>query len=116
MLTQVVCPNCGHVGATAAQLPRVLICSKCRHGTLIRSGRPAMSPSVAREEQAAAHASWERYGAGAVSPMGPSSRKRFPPPWSQGDRSAAHLMTRDEARRTAVNIARLPGCLPRERQ
>jgi len=25
MLTRITCPNCGHVGATAASLPRVLI-------------------------------------------------------------------------------------------
>jgi hypothetical protein len=62
MLTRIVCPNGGHIGAAkAASLPRVLICSQCGHGAFIKSGRPATSPSVARDEQAALRAAWERY-------------------------------------------------------
>jgi hypothetical protein len=57
MLTRIVCPSCGHVGATAASLPRVLICSQCGHGAFIKGGRP--SPSITRDERAAQH--WERY-------------------------------------------------------
>jgi hypothetical protein len=64
MLTRIACPNCGHIGAAnAASLPRVLICSQCGHGAFIKSGRPARSPSVARDEQAALRAAWERYEA-----------------------------------------------------
>lgn len=39
MLTRIVCPNCRHVGATAALLPPVLTLSPCGHDELIR--RPA---------------------------------------------------------------------------
>jgi hypothetical protein len=64
MLTRIVCPHCGHIGAVkAASLPRVLICSRCEHGAFIKSGRPARSPSVARDEKAALRATWERYEA-----------------------------------------------------
>ena len=64
MLTRIICPNCGHIGAAnAASLPRVLICSQCGHGAFIRSDRPARSPSVARDEKAALRAAWERYEA-----------------------------------------------------
>jgi hypothetical protein len=62
MLTRITCPNCGHIGAaTAASLPRVLICSQCGRGAFIKSGRPARSPSITRDEQAALRAAWERY-------------------------------------------------------
>jgi hypothetical protein len=50
MLTRIVCPNCGHVGATAASLPRVLICSQCGHGALIRSGKQARSHLTQEED------------------------------------------------------------------
>ena len=52
MLTRIVCPHCGHVGATAASLPRVLICSQCEHAALIRSGKPASFGTVALEDDA----------------------------------------------------------------
>jgi hypothetical protein len=64
MLTRIACPNCGHIGAAnAGSLPRVLICSQCGHGAFIKSGRPARSPSVTRDEEAALRAAWERYEA-----------------------------------------------------
>jgi hypothetical protein len=45
MLTRIVCPNCGHVGATSASLPRVLICFQCGHGGLIMAaGRRSLPP------------------------------------------------------------------------
>jgi hypothetical protein len=70
MLTRITCPNCGHIGAaSAASLPRVLICSQCGHGAFIKSG-PAKSPSVARDERAALRAAWERYEA-TGEPMAP---------------------------------------------
>ncbi len=49
MLTRIVCPNCRHVGATAASLPRVLTCSQCGHDALIRSGKPARPIQEAAE-------------------------------------------------------------------
>jgi hypothetical protein len=60
MLTRIVCPNCEHIGATAASLPRVLICSQCGHGAFIKSGR-ARSPSLTPDEHAPRRAAWERY-------------------------------------------------------
>jgi hypothetical protein len=61
MFTRIVCPNCGHIGATAASLPRVLICSRCEHGAFIKSGRPTKSASIARDEQEASRAAWEHF-------------------------------------------------------
>jgi hypothetical protein len=61
MFTRIVCPTCGHVGVTAASLPRVLVCSKCEHGALIRTGSLARSPIITQEEEAAKHAAWERH-------------------------------------------------------
>jgi DNA-directed RNA polymerase subunit RPC12/RpoP len=40
MLTRIICPKCGHVGAaTAASLLRVLICSQCGQGAFIKERR-----------------------------------------------------------------------------
>ena len=61
MFTRIACPICGHVGVTAASLPRVLVCSKCEHGTVIKSGTPARSPIITQEEEAAKRAAWERH-------------------------------------------------------
>jgi hypothetical protein len=56
MFTRIACPIWGHVGVTAASLPRVLLCSKCEHGALIRSGTLARSPIITQEEEAAKRA------------------------------------------------------------
>jgi DNA-directed RNA polymerase subunit RPC12/RpoP len=63
MFTRIVCPSCGHVGATAMSLPRVLICSQCGHRAVIKSGTPTRSPILTREERAAERAARERYEA-----------------------------------------------------
>jgi hypothetical protein len=49
-VTRIVCPNCGHVGAITASLPRIPVC--CGHGALIKRGIPARSPILTREERA----------------------------------------------------------------
>ncbi len=61
MFTRIVCPNCGHIGATTASLPRVLVCSRCEHGAFIKGGRPARSASIARDEQSASRAASEHF-------------------------------------------------------
>ncbi len=63
MLTRITCPNCGHVGATAASLPHILTCTQCGHSTLIKTGQRTRSPTVIREELAAEQAALERYQA-----------------------------------------------------
>jgi len=64
MLARIACPHCGHIGAfNAAQLPRVLICSRCGHTTLMRKATPARSPSIVRDEQAAERKAAERLAA-----------------------------------------------------
>jgi hypothetical protein len=66
MFTRIVCPACGHVGVTAASLPRVLVCSQCEHGALIKTGSPARSPIITREEQAAERAAFLRHASPAT--------------------------------------------------
>jgi hypothetical protein len=61
MFTRIACPTCGHVGVTAASLPRVLVCSKCEHGAVIKSGMLARSPIITQEEEAAKRAACERH-------------------------------------------------------
>ena len=66
MFTRIACPHCGHVGVTAGSLPRVLVCSKCGDGALIRSGTPARSPIIEREEHAAERAAFLRHASPAT--------------------------------------------------
>ena len=61
MLTQITCPNCRHVGPTAAPLPHILVCSQSGHDALIKTGKRMRSPAVVREELAAEKAALERY-------------------------------------------------------
>jgi DNA-directed RNA polymerase subunit RPC12/RpoP len=63
MLKQITCPNCGHLGATAAARPRILTCSQCGHSAFIKTGQRTRSPIVIREERAAEQAALERYEA-----------------------------------------------------
>ena len=46
-------------------------------------------------------------------PQHMTGERRFPPPWTV-ERAAANLMTKDEARKIAGGIAKLPELLTRE--
>ena len=48
-----------------------------------------------------------------VDPQHMTGERRFPPPWTV-ERAAANLMTKDEARKIAGGIAKLPELLTRE--
>jgi hypothetical protein len=41
--------------------PRVLVCSQCQHGAVIKSGSPAKSRIITQEEEAARRAAWARF-------------------------------------------------------
>ena len=49
-------------------LPRVLVCSQCEHGALIKTGSLARSPIITREEQAAERAAFLRHAPPATAP------------------------------------------------
>ena len=68
MLARIICPNCGHIGATSATLPRILVCSQCGHGAFIKRGSPTRSPTVMHKERAAEQAAWDRYEAMGAQP------------------------------------------------
>jgi hypothetical protein len=50
-----------------------LLGSQCGHGAFIKGGRPARSPSITRDEQAAQRAAWERYDAADAEEVASSS-------------------------------------------
>jgi hypothetical protein len=62
MILFVTCPNCRHVGATTAALPRVLICSRCGQSARLTEGEPVRSPIRMREERIAQReaSEWDR--------------------------------------------------------
>jgi hypothetical protein len=101
MLTRIVCPNCGHIGAaSAASLPRVLICSQCGHGAFIKSSRPAKGQSVARDEQAA------------CALLGSGMRRRASPQGRGRNNFRAFLVGRTSRRPAAIRGS----CPPSERR
>jgi uncharacterized protein YbaR (Trm112 family) len=59
MILFVTCPNCRHVGATTAALPRVLVCSRCGQSARVTEGEPVRSPIRLREERIAPREAWE---------------------------------------------------------
>jgi hypothetical protein len=53
MILFVTCPNCQHVGATTAALPRAVVCSRCGQSARVTEGEPVRSPIRMREERLA---------------------------------------------------------------
>jgi hypothetical protein len=66
-------PPCGRDQRDVAA---VLTCSQCGHGAFIKDGKPSRSPTIAREEQAAERAAFERHAS--------------PPEASAGERDIAN--------------------------
>jgi hypothetical protein len=60
MILFVTCPNCRHVSATTAALPRALVCSRCGQSARVTKGELVRSPIRIREERIAQREAWER--------------------------------------------------------
>ena len=59
MIFFVTCPNCRHLGATTAALPRALVCSRCGQSARVTEDEPVRSPIRIREERLAQREAWE---------------------------------------------------------